>query len=103
MHQDNLRAALALASAGIKIFPAGPDKRPLLKGWPGRLQHAMPISVEYWCDHAAGGAGDPLSGRTTTSVVIDCDGASQRRRQTVSLRSSPSSPHMAGCRRKCRK
>ena len=33
MHQENLTAALALASAGIKIFPAGADKRPLLKGW----------------------------------------------------------------------
>ena len=33
MHQDNLTAALALASAGIKIFPAGTDKRPLVKGW----------------------------------------------------------------------
>ncbi len=33
-YQDaNLAAALALASAGIKIFPAGANKRPLLKKW----------------------------------------------------------------------
>src|SRR5262245_11110244 len=31
--EANLAAALALADAGVKIFPAGADKRPLFKSW----------------------------------------------------------------------
>ena len=29
----NLTAALDFAAAGVAVFPAGPDKRPLLAGW----------------------------------------------------------------------
>ena len=31
--EENLAAALALAAASVRIFPAGADKRPLLKDW----------------------------------------------------------------------
>jgi hypothetical protein len=52
MHHENLTAALALASKGIKIFPAGVDKRPLMKGW----QEAATCNVDQidtWWQHAA--------------------------------------------------
>jgi hypothetical protein len=70
MHQGNIIAALALASAGIKIFPAGADKRPLLKGW----QDAATCDADQintWFEHAAARPAIPCG--SNNLVVIDCD------------------------------
>ena len=70
MHQENLSAALALASAGIKIFPAGADKRPLLKGW----QDAATCNADQintWWEHAAALPAIPCG--QNNLLVIDCD------------------------------
>ena len=68
--RTNLSAALALASAGIKIFPAGADKRPLLKGW----QDAATCNADQihtWWDRAAALPAIPCG--QNNLVVIDCD------------------------------
>jgi hypothetical protein len=70
MHQGNITAALALASAGIKIFPAGVDKRPLLKGW----QDAATCDADQinaWFEHAAALPAIPCG--PNNLLVIDCD------------------------------
>jgi Protein of unknown function (DUF3987)/Bifunctional DNA primase/polymerase, N-terminal len=71
MHQANITAALALASAGIKIFPAGADKRPLLGGW----QHAATCNADqintWWFEHAAALPAIPCG--PNNLLVIDCD------------------------------
>ena len=97
MHQENLTAALALASAGIKIFPAGADKRPLLKGW----QDAATCDADQintWWDHAAALPAIPCG--QNSLVVIDCDRHTAAPMASPPL--SPSSPHMARCRARCR-
>ena len=33
LKSPNLDVALDLAAAGVPVFPAGPDKRPLFRGW----------------------------------------------------------------------
>ena len=70
MHQDNLIAALALASAGIKIFPAGADKRPLLKGWQDAAT-SNADQINTWWEHAAALPAIPCG--QNSLVVIDCD------------------------------
>jgi hypothetical protein len=70
MHQENLSAALALVSAGIKIFPAGADKRPLLKRW----QDAATCNADQintWWEHAAAIPAIPCG--QNNLLVIDCD------------------------------
>ncbi|WP_426613812.1 DUF3987 domain-containing protein [Bradyrhizobium sp. McL0616] len=70
MLQENLSAALALAFAGIKIFPAGADKRPLLKGW----QDAATCNADQinaWFEHAAALPAIPCG--PNNLLVIDCD------------------------------
>jgi hypothetical protein len=44
----NLAAALALAAAGVKIFPAGADKRPLFKQWQEIATSECDIISEWW-------------------------------------------------------
>ena len=58
-HQDNLVAALALASAGIKIFPAGADKRPLAEGMAGRSDMQC-RSDQYVVGACSRNTGNPL-------------------------------------------
>ena len=71
MHQDdNLNAALALASAGIKIFPAGADKRPLLKGWQDTATSDAD-TIRTWWDHVAALPAVPCG--KNGLLVIDCD------------------------------
>ena len=70
MHQENLSAALALASAGIKIFPAGADKRPLLKGWQDTATSDAD-TIRTWWDHAAALPAIPCG--QNNLLVIDCD------------------------------
>ena len=67
---DNLSAALALASAGIKIFPAGADKRPLLKGWQDAATSDAD-QINTWWDHAAALPAIPCG--QNDLLVIDCD------------------------------
>lgn len=68
--QDNLAVALALAAAGIRIFPAGADKRPLLKGW----QEAATCdgdTIRSWWDHVSALPAIPCG--QNNFLVIDCD------------------------------
>ena len=44
----NLAAALALAEAGVKIFPAGADKRPLFKQWQQIATTERDLISEWW-------------------------------------------------------
>lgn len=44
---SNLAAALALAKRGLPVFPAGPDKRPLVKDWQARAT-ADPAAIRRW-------------------------------------------------------
>ena len=44
----NLTAALALAGAGVKIFPAGADKRPLFSGWQEIATTERDIISDWW-------------------------------------------------------
>jgi Bifunctional DNA primase/polymerase, N-terminal len=70
MHQENLGAALALAAAGIRIFPAGQDKRPLLKGW----QEAATCNADQineWWEHSTALPAIPCG--QNGLLVIDCD------------------------------
>lgn len=70
IHQENLTAALALASEDIKIFPAGADKRPLVKGW----QEAATCNADQintWFEHAAAVPAIPCG--QNDLLVIDCD------------------------------
>nr|WP_246558239.1 DUF3987 domain-containing protein [Bradyrhizobium liaoningense] len=48
MENANLTAALALASAGLKIFPAGVDKRPLFKRWQEIATTERDVISEWW-------------------------------------------------------
>jgi hypothetical protein len=70
MHQENITAALALASAGIKIFPAGADKRPLLKGWQ-EAATGNADQIHTWWEHTAALPAIPCG--QNNLVVIDCD------------------------------
>jgi len=67
----NLTAALDLAAAGVPVFPAGPNKRPLLVGWQEKASTEAAQIHRWWLVHPValpaifvGGAG---------LVVIDCD------------------------------
>jgi hypothetical protein len=69
--QPNLTAALNLAAAGLPVFPAGPDKRPLLAGWQEKATTEEEQIRKWW-----GGYPPALPaivvGRAGL-VVIDCD------------------------------
>ncbi len=69
--KPNLTAALDLAAAGVPVFPAGPDKRPLLAGWQKKASTAPEQIRKWWLVHP-----DALPaifvGRAGL-VVIDCD------------------------------
>ena len=70
MHQDNLSAALLLASAPLRVFPAGADKRPLLKGWQDAATSDAD-TIRAWWDHAAALPAIPCG--QNGLLVIDCD------------------------------
>jgi hypothetical protein len=67
----NLAAALDLAVAGVPVFPAGPDKRPLLVGWQEKATTEPEQIREWWRAHP-GAVPAILVGRAGL-VVIDCD------------------------------
>src|SRR6516225_8817227 len=69
--EPNLTAALSLAAMGLPVFPAAPDKRPLLVGWQKKASSESEQIRSWWRAHPdalpaifVGGAG---------LVVIDCD------------------------------
>jgi hypothetical protein len=69
--KPNLIAALDLADAGIPIFPAGPDKRPLLVGWQEKAS-TKPQQIHHWW-HAQPAALPAIVVGRAGLVVIDCD------------------------------
>jgi hypothetical protein len=69
--KPNLTAALALAAAGMPIFPAGPDKRPLLAGWQEKASTEEEQIRKWWHTHPA--ALPAIVVGRAGLVVIDCD------------------------------
>ena len=67
----NLTAALSLAAAGLPVFPAGPDKRPLLVGWQEKASTEPEQIRKWWLDHCT--ALPAIFVGRTGLVVIDCD------------------------------
>jgi bifunctional DNA primase/polymerase-like protein len=67
----NLTAALCLAAAGLPVFPAGPDKRPLLVGWQEKASTEEEQIRDWWHTHPAALPAIPV-GRVGL-IVIDCD------------------------------
>src|SRR5262249_10706711 len=67
----NLAAALSLAAAGLPIFPAGPDKRPLLAGWQEKAS-TEEEQIRQWWDSYPAALPAIVVGRAGL-VVIDCD------------------------------
>jgi hypothetical protein len=67
----NLTVALSLAAAGLPVFPAGRDKRPLLVGWQERAS-TEEEQIHKWWDSCATALPAIVVGRAAL-VVIDCD------------------------------
>ena len=67
----NLNAALDLAAAGIPVFPAGRDKRPLLVGWQEKAS-TEPGQIREWWQAHPGALPAVFVGRAGL-VAIDCD------------------------------
>ena len=67
----NLAAALALANAGVKIFPAGVDKRPLFSGWQEIATTEGDIIADWW--HRAPHALPAIPCGVNGLLVIDLD------------------------------
>jgi len=67
----NLTAALNLAAAGLPVFPAGPDKRPLLAGWQEKAT-TEEEQIRKWWDGYPPALPAIVVGRAGL-VVIDCD------------------------------
>ena len=69
--KPNLAAALDLAAAGVPVFPAGPDKRPLLVGWQEKASTEPEQIRKWWLDHPA--ALPAIVVGRVGLIVIDCD------------------------------
>src|SRR5215472_4398118 len=69
--QPNLTAALSLAAAGLPVFPAGPDKRPLIAGWQEKATTEEEQIRKWWDTHPA--AVPAIVVGRADLVVIDCD------------------------------
>jgi len=69
--QPNLTAALSLATAGLPVFPAGPDKRPLLAGWQEKAPTEEEQIRKWWDNHPA--AVPAIVVGRAGLIVIDCD------------------------------
>jgi hypothetical protein len=67
----NLTAALSLAAAGLPVFPAGTDKRPLLAGWQEKAS-TEEEQIRQWWDGYPAALPAIVVGRAGL-VVIDCD------------------------------
>src|SRR5215472_4718974 len=69
--QPNLTAALSLAAAGLPVFPAGADKRPLLAGWQEKASTEEEQLRKWWDSHPT--ALPAIVVGRAGLVVIDCD------------------------------
>jgi hypothetical protein len=69
--QPNLTTALNLAAAGLPVFPAGPDKRPLLAGWQEKATTEAEQLRRWWDTHP--GAVPAIVVGRAGLIVIDCD------------------------------
>jgi Bifunctional DNA primase/polymerase, N-terminal len=69
--EANLAAALALAQAGIKIFPAGADKRPLFKAWQGIATIDIDVITDWWSRAPYALPAVPCG--VNNFLVVDCD------------------------------
>src|SRR5262245_17738310 len=67
----NLTAALSPAAAGLPVFPAGPDKRPLLAGWQEKASTEEEHIRKWWDSHPT--ALPAIVVGRAGLVVIDCD------------------------------
>ena len=67
----NLTSALNLATAGLPVFPAGPDKRPLLAGWQEKATTEEEQLRKWWDTHPA--AVPAIVVGRAGLIVIDCD------------------------------
>lgn len=70
--QGNLSAALALAGQGIAVFPVGPDKRPLFKGWQAKATTDAARIRAWWRDHPDAMPA-LLTGKRNGVAVLDVD------------------------------
>ncbi|QFT81875.1 Regulatory protein RepA [Roseovarius sp. THAF27] len=70
--QDNLSAALALAADGITVFPVGPNKRPLVKGWQDKAT-ADPDQIEAWWSKWPDAMPALPTGKRNGVAVLDVD------------------------------
>jgi hypothetical protein len=69
--KPNLASALSLAAAGLPVFPAGPDKRPLIAGWQEKATTEEEKIRKCWDTHPA--AVPAIVVGRAGLVVIDCD------------------------------
>jgi Protein of unknown function (DUF3987)/Bifunctional DNA primase/polymerase, N-terminal len=67
----NLTAALSLAAASLPVFPAGPDKRPLLVRWQEKASTEEEQIRKWWDSHPT--ALPAIVVGRAGLVVIDCD------------------------------
>jgi len=71
-HNDNFSAAIALAKRGLPVFPAGPDKRPLVKDWQARAT-ADPGAIRRWWRKWPDAMPALPMGRRSGLAVLDVD------------------------------
>ncbi|SEL86978.1 Primase C terminal 2 (PriCT-2) [Roseovarius azorensis] len=69
---ENLSAALALAADGIAVFPVGPDKRPLVKGWQEKAT-TDPDQIEAWWRDRPNAMPALPTGKRNGVAVLDVD------------------------------
>src|SRR5215510_5839040 len=68
----NLQVALSYASYDVAVFPAGPDKRPLVgKDWLGKATTNQTQIGQWWQQHPDALIALPL--KKIGLIVIDCD------------------------------
>lgn len=68
----NLKAALDLAAGGFAIFPAGPHKRPLLKGWQDKATKD-PHQIKAWWKQWPDALPALPTGKRNGLAVLDLD------------------------------
>ncbi len=69
---DNVSAALALVADGIAVFPVGPDKRPLVKGWQDKATTDPDQIKAWWRDRPDVMPAIP-TGKRNGIAVLDVD------------------------------
>lgn len=69
---DNFSAAMALAKRGLPVFPAGPDKRPLVKDWQARATADPGLIRRWWRKWPDAMPALPM-GRRSGLAVLDVD------------------------------